>query len=106
MSSEGQDMFKESVTPMIVFLTDGAATRGMTDSNTILKDILRQNMDKVPIFALAFGHDADYKLIKDLSSQNYAFARKIFAEFDATLQMENFYAEISSPLLKNVTINT
>merc|ERR1712038_958284 len=38
----------------------------------------------------------------DISTDNQAFARKIFESSDATIQLENFYAEISSPLLKNI----
>lgn len=59
----------------------------------------------IPIYSLAFGRGADFNLVKGISEDNSAFARKIFEASDATIQLENFYAEISSPLLSNVTFH-
>lgn len=54
------------------------------------------------IFSLAFGNDADFGLLKKISSQNDGFARKIYEASDATLQLKGFFAEVASPLLTNV----
>merc|ERR1719192_1316493 len=87
--------------PMIIFLTDGQATEGESNGNKIKENIKEIN-DDIPIYGLAFGSGADFSLIKDISTDNQAFARKIFESSDATIQLENFYAEISSPLLKDI----
>merc|ERR1712183_240254 len=88
--------------PMIIFLTDGQPTEGESNGNKI-KENVKENNDDIPIYGLAFGSGADFSLIKDISSDNQAFARKIFESSDATIQLENFYAEISSPLLKDIS---
>merc|ERR1712241_1283230 len=88
--------------PMIIFLTDGQPTEGESNGNKIKENIKEIN-DGIPIYGLAFGSGADFSLIKDISTDNQAFARKIFESSDATIQLENFYAEISSPLLKDIT---
>merc|ERR1719461_1816782 len=88
--------------PMIIFLTDGQPTEGESNGNKIKENIKEINED-IPIYGLAFGSGADFSLIKDISTDNQAFARKIFESSDATIQLENFYAEISSPLLKDIT---
>merc|ERR1712158_125029 len=87
--------------PMIIFLTDGQPTEGESNGNKI-KENVKENNDDIPIYGLAFGSGADFSLIKDISTDNQAFARKIFESSDATIQLENFYAEISSPLLKDI----
>lgn len=47
----------------------------------------------------------DFPFLRKLSLQNYGFARKIYEASDAALQLKNFYYEIASPLLANVTFN-
>ncbi|XP_017779407.1 PREDICTED: inter alpha-trypsin inhibitor, heavy chain 4-like [Nicrophorus vespilloides] len=91
------------VQPLIIFLTDGDATVGITDSNTIMSKISEENILKIPIISLAFGNDADRDLIKELSINNNGFARFIYKDSDSYLQLSNFYKEISSLLLKNVS---
>merc|ERR1711923_674257 len=65
----------------------------------------KSNEAGIPVYGLAFGAGADFGLVRDISEDNQAFARKIFEGSDATIQLENFYAEISSPLLSNVTFD-
>merc|ERR1719150_563114 len=93
---------KSSTLAMIIFLTDGEATVGETNGNNITENVKTSNNISVPIYSLAFGNGADFELVKTISEENGAFARKIFEASDATIQLENFYAEISSPLLSNV----
>jgi len=91
------------VQPMIIFLTDGHATSGITEKSAILEDIQTANSGlHVPLFCLSFGRFADSSLLKTLSLQNYAFTRKIYSAADAALQLEGFYKEVSSPVLRGV----
>ena len=91
---------------ILVFLTDGEATTGVTNSADIKANVARANLDlDVPIFGLAFGAGADFGLIKAISEENLAFARRIYEGSDAAIQLEDFYLEIASPLLTDVTFN-
>merc|ERR1712027_16886 len=90
---------------MIIFLTDGQATVGVTGSEEIRSNIEAENtVNKVPIYGLAFGSGADFNLMKTLSQENGAFARKIFEASDAAIQLEDFYLQIAGPKLQNVKI--
>jgi len=90
---------------MIIFLTDGQATTGVTGSEAIRTNIEAENeITKVPIYGLAFGSGADFNLMKTLSQGNGAFARKIFEASDAAIQLEDFYLQIAGPKLQNVKI--
>lgn len=86
----------------MIFLTDGKATAGVTDTDRILQNIINANTYNIPIFALAFGREADYTISKKIAAKNFGFARKIFEDADATLQITGFYDEISSLLLEDV----
>lgn len=57
------------------------------------------------MFSLAFGNGADYNFLRKLSLANSAFARNIYEASDAALQLRNFYKQVASPLLSNVTFN-
>ncbi|KAF7286210.1 hypothetical protein GWI33_007167 [Rhynchophorus ferrugineus] len=86
--------------PMIVFLTDGRPTYGIIEEITSI--ITKQNVHKVPIYALSFGSSADKEFLEKLSLKNQGFSRHIYEAADASLQLRNFYQEISSPLLADV----
>jgi len=105
VAKKAKDELKSNTLAMIIFLTDGQATVGETSANSITENVKTSNNISVPIYSLAFGNGADFELVKTISEENGAFARKIFEASDATIQLENFYAEISSPLLSNVTFH-
>ena len=87
---------------MIIFLTDGEATTGVTDNEEIKKNVREANqLNKFPIFGLSFGNEADFDLIKDISNENAGFAKRIYESGTSFEQLENFYDEISDPKLRN-----
>jgi len=87
---------------MIIFLTDGEATTGVTYGPTIKSNVKEANTDKIPIYGLAFGEGADFGLISEISEENHGFARRIYESGNSFEQLEDFYKEISDPKLKNV----
>ncbi|XP_066249128.1 inter-alpha-trypsin inhibitor heavy chain H4-like isoform X3 [Euwallacea similis] len=89
--------------PILIFLTDGEPTVGEIDAEKITKKITELNSRKVPIFSLSFGDGADRQFLQKISLKNQGFARHIYEAADSYLQLQNFYKEISSPLLSNVT---
>merc|ERR1711971_515594 len=89
---------------LIVFLTDGEPTAGVTSPTAIKQNIREANADtKIPIYALALGDGADFDLIKDISDENNGFAERIYESGNSFEQLEDFYNKISDPKLKDVT---
>lgn len=86
----------------MVFLTDGKPTIGVKNPDKILENIYDANELFIPIFTLAFGKEADYDLVRKIATQNFGFARKIFEDADAALQIAGFYDEIAGLLLEDV----
>ena len=76
----------------------------MTGTDAILDSIKRENEIDVPMFSLAFGKDADWKLVQKISDENNGFARKIYEDSDASLQISGFYDELAVTLMKDVEI--
>jgi uncharacterized protein YegL len=90
---------------VIVFLTDGHPTAGVTVPKNIRENVKRKNEGLSSIFALGFGFDVDMPFLEALAYENGGFARRIFEESDASEQLEHFYDEISRPLLVNVRMD-
>merc|ERR1711892_1539877 len=91
------------VNSMIIFLTDGLPSSGETSSDAIKTNIKKANAKlEAPIFSIGFGRDLDFTLIKDISEQANSFSKRIYEGSDAALQLEDFFAQISSPLISNL----
>merc|ERR1711997_586670 len=93
----------QGVASMLVFLSDGEATEGETSGKSIKANVAEANSEtELPIFSVAFGSGADYDLLKEISLAADSFAKRVYEGSDAALQLENFYAEISSPVVTNL----
>merc|ERR1712168_112473 len=93
----------QGVASMLVFLSDGEATEGETSGKAIEANVASANSDtELPIFSVAFGSGADFDLLKEISLAADSFAKRVYEGSDAALQLENFYAEISSPVVTNL----
>ncbi|PSN48670.1 hypothetical protein C0J52_04778, partial [Blattella germanica] len=102
-SSTAEKTEDQKPEPIIIFLTDGQPNVKVFDTNTIVKDVTKLNTKNSSIFSLALGNDADIDFLKKLSLRNSGFARKIYEAADTALQLRDFYREVASPLLANVT---
>ncbi|XP_063634435.1 inter alpha-trypsin inhibitor, heavy chain 4-like isoform X3 [Cydia splendana] len=103
--NQQDDEEKQELESIIVFLTDGEPTVGETDPKRIINRVSEKNSGprKASIFCLAFGEDADRSFLRKLSLRNEGFMRHIYEAADAALQLRDFYKQISSPLLDDVT---
>lgn len=88
--------------PMVLFLTDGDPTAGVTNTKTIRTNVYNANEIKASIFALGFGFDMNFDFLTALSTENGGNSRRIYPDKDATSQLEGFFDEISTPLLLRV----
>jgi uncharacterized protein YegL len=97
---------KEKPEAIIVFLTDGEPTVGEVRPNKIQATVKALNFNpEAAIFSLALGDDADLGFLNRLSLRNSGFARKIYEASDTALQLRDFYRQVASPLLANVTFS-
>ena len=76
----------------------------MSGTEDILASVHKKNEIRIPMFSLAFGRDADWNLVQKVSDENDGFARKIYEDSDASLQIAGFYDDLAVTLLKDVEI--
>ena len=88
---------------MIIFLSDGQPTSGEMDRTKIKTNLRDNNKNKIPIYTISFGNDADFLLLKDIAIENQGFVRRIFEDGYAYQQLEKFLNMIADPKLKNVS---
>uniref|UniRef100_A0A8P4KAF5 Inter-alpha-trypsin inhibitor heavy chain H3 n=1 Tax=Dicentrarchus labrax TaxID=13489 RepID=A0A8P4KAF5_DICLA len=87
---------------MIILLTDGMPNSGESHLPRIQENVRSAIRGNMSLFCLGFGNDVDYSFLDVMSKQNKGLARRIFEGSDATLQLQGFYDEVSSPLLSDV----
>ncbi|XP_077967306.1 inter-alpha-trypsin inhibitor heavy chain H4-like [Styela clava] len=92
----------DKVSAMIILLTDGNPTSGITRTSSIRKNIKEKIAGRFSLFCLGFGDDLDHDFLKRMANENDGIARKIYEDSDADLQLEGFFQEVATPLLLNV----
>nr|XP_019957057.1 PREDICTED: inter-alpha-trypsin inhibitor heavy chain H3-like isoform X1 [Paralichthys olivaceus] len=95
---------REGSASILILLTDGDPTSGVTDLNQIQSNIKNAIADKFPLYCLGFGYDVNFKFLETMSLQNNGAARRIYEDSDADLQLKGFYQEVATPLLTDVTM--
>lgn len=88
----------------VVFLTDGKPNLGETKSERLRRNVREANIHQLPIFSLAFGQDADERLLRQVSADNRGFTRRIDEHTRPAEQLQDFYGEIASPLMTDVDV--
>ncbi|XP_071988587.1 inter-alpha-trypsin inhibitor heavy chain H3-like [Engystomops pustulosus] len=91
-------------TSTVIFLSDGDATFGETDSDLIMKNVKEAADGYVTLYSLGFGADLDYSFLEKMSLENGGLARRIYLDSDSALQLQNFYKEVANPVLLDVTL--
>ena len=90
---------------LVVMLTDGHPTVGTTNEDGILSLASTLLTDRpISLHCLGFGFDLNFNLLQRLALANNGFARRILEDESATEQLEGFFEEISSPILRDITI--
>uniref|UniRef100_A0A5F8H8H2 Inter-alpha-trypsin inhibitor heavy chain family member 6 n=1 Tax=Monodelphis domestica TaxID=13616 RepID=A0A5F8H8H2_MONDO len=90
---------------LIIFLTDGEPTAGVTSPARILANAQRALAGQVALFGLALGDDADLPLLRRLSLENRGTAHRIREDHDAASQLKGFYDRIAYPLLSDIHLH-
>ena len=95
----------ESRPYLIVFLTDGLPTIGVTDVDSILANVSAKNTARVRLFAFGVGHDVNTKLLDVLAEQNRGTRDYVQPGEDLELKLSSFYRKVANPVLADLTLN-
>ncbi|XP_042362996.1 inter-alpha-trypsin inhibitor heavy chain H3-like [Plectropomus leopardus] len=95
---------REGSASILILLTDGDPTSGVTNLEVIQSNVRGAIADKFPLYCLGFGFDVYFEFLEKMSLQNNGVARRIYEDSDANLQLTGFYEEVATPLLTDVTM--
>ncbi|XP_054451028.1 inter-alpha-trypsin inhibitor heavy chain H3 [Pteronotus mesoamericanus] len=94
----------ERSTSIIIMLTDGDANAGESRPEKIQENVHSAIGGKFPLYNLGFGHNLNYNFLEKMALENNGFARHIYEDSDADLQLQGFYEEVANPLLTEVEV--
>ncbi len=97
----------DSTANIIIFLTDGEATSGITNTQGILNHVQQlqnQNETQAMIFSFGIGTDVSQQLLTLLSTQNNGFAEFLMND-ELESRISEFYMMIRNPVLLNTSIS-
>ena len=100
-----RQMEKDAHLNVIVFLTDGLPTVGLTDNAQILKNVRDANDSHTRIFVFGVGYDVNTHLLDKMSEQNEAVSEYVRPEENIEVKVSNFYSKIASPVLTDVALD-
>ena len=68
----------------MIFLSDGK----VENTEEIRESVIAKNQRlQIPIFSIAFGKEADFQFLHQISEMNKGFARRVYEDNDATQQV-------------------
>jgi len=85
----------------IVFVTDGQATVGVTDSEQILRSVKKANARDTRVFALGVGTDVNTHLLDRLGASTRALSDYIGANEDIETRVASFFDAVAFPVLSS-----
>lgn len=91
--------------PVIIFLTDGLPTVGITDVNQILANVRKANRRRARIFDFGVGNDYNAHFLDKLANENNGYAENVLPKEDIEVKVSDFYGKVSAPLLMNVRVD-
>ncbi len=102
--SEALDQATPERPTILIFLTDGLATEGITDTQAILQEVARKAPETVRLFCFGVGYDVNTILLDTLASEHRGASAYVRPEEDIEEVVSAFYAKVSAPLLTDVRL--
>jgi Ca-activated chloride channel family protein len=91
---------------MIVFMTDGLPTVGVTDPESILQTVQTSNKkNKIRFFNFGVGNDVNTHFMDILSNSNDGVTSYVAPREDIEVKVSDFYNKIRNPFMTDVTLD-
>lgn len=99
-------MFSDDQRPhMIVFLTDGEPTEGITRADDILKNCANANGASARIFVFGVGDNVNTHLLDTLATQHNGSSDYVRPQENIETIVSSFYTKISAPVLSDISLS-
>lgn len=90
---------------MLIFLTDGLPTEGITDTQVILANIAKNAPKNVRLFAFGVGYDVDTFLLDTLTQENHGRTTYVTPDQAIDEVVSGFYTKINDPVLTDIELD-
>ncbi len=90
---------------VLIFLTDGQPTEGVTEIEQILANVEASAARNVRLFAFGVGDDVNTTLLDSLSAQQRGATGYVRPDERIDEEVSAFYARVSSPVLTNIELD-
>ena len=101
---ESANLIEERPTT-IIFLTDGLATEGITDTPMLLQTVGEALPDNARVFAFGVGDDVDTVLLDTLAGEQRGTTTYVRPGQAVDESVSAFYAKVSSPVLTDIALD-
>ena len=95
---------EEGRMPLVVILTDGQPTEGITQREELRRIAREANARGVNLFTIAFGHDADWPFLHALAREGDGTALRVPQGAGAEVDLRRFLTALTTPALKDVRV--
>ena len=89
---------------LVVLLTDGEPTIGVTRPEDVLASIRKQNTAKRRVFVFAVGEDLNAKLLDQFVKEQRGAAQYVRDDENIEMRLSSFYDKIDSPVLTGIRV--
>src|SRR6185369_6727895 len=84
---------------VVVFLTDGQPTVGVTAADEILSRVKDRSAGRTRVFSFGIGTDVNTHLLDGIAEETRAFATYVLPEEDIEVKVSSFFSKIKEPVL-------
>lgn len=102
---EAMDMADRERPTVVLFLTDGLPTEGVTDTPTILANVKAAAPGNVRLFTFGVGYDVDTLLLDQLYQEFRGAGTYVRPEERIDDEVSALYAKISAPVLTDLELD-
>lgn len=89
---------------VVIFLTDGQPTVGVTDSDEIVSHTKDWSGGHTRVFCFGIGTDVNTHLLDRIAEETRAASQFVLPEEDLEVKVSSFFAKIKEPVLANPTL--
>jgi Ca-activated chloride channel family protein len=89
---------------LMVFLTDGQPTIGVTDINEILQAARTKVAARARLFVFGVGHDVNTRLLDTLADQNRGVPDYVEPGENLEMRLSSFYRKVADPVLTGLEL--
>ena len=90
---------------IIVFLTDGQPTAGVTNAARILENVAKANKNQSRIFVFGVGYDINDHLLDKMAADNGGTRNYVTPNEDIEVAVSSLFRKMNEPVLVDVGIN-